>query len=159
LSLYWIDASPFRLAIAARPRGGDWLGNELQRLQNSGLQILVSMLTHGEADELGLTNEHGECVAYGLEYLNFPIEDRAIPENVLEFKRFVNQVVAQLKDGKVVAIHCRAGIGRSSLLACSVLVQLGITPSQAWPLIQKARGCAVPDTEEQKRFVEVLVEY
>jgi hypothetical protein len=157
LSLYWVeDISPIRLAIAARPRGGDWLGDEIQRLRNSGVQTLVSMLTQCEIQELGLLHEGEECHACGLEYLNFPIEDRAVPANVLEFKKFAGEAVVQLKAGKFMAIHCRAGIGRSSLLVCSMLVQLGIVSSQGWPLIQKARGCAIPDTDEQRLFIEKL---
>lgn len=159
MSLYRIDCSnSYRLAIAARPRGGDWLHDELQRMQNSGVQTLVSMLTQSEIEELGLLQEKEECQICGLEYLNFSIEDRAVPGDVYEFKRFVDQVATRVKEGKSVAIHCRAGIGRSSLLACSVLVRLGVTRSQSWLLIRKARGCSVPDTTEQERFVEVLSE-
>ena len=125
-------------------------------MQNSGVQTVVSMLVQSEMEELGLLQEREECQACGLEYLNFPIEDRAVPENVHVFKRFVDQVATQVKEGKFVAIHCRAGIGRSSLMACSVLVRLGVARSQAWLLIWKARGCSVPDTIEQERFVDLI---
>jgi protein-tyrosine phosphatase len=33
-----------------------------------------------------------------------------------------------IADGKAVAIHCRAGIGRSALIAASVLVSIGTDP-------------------------------
>lgn len=116
------------------------------------------MLTPAEMEELVLTQEQEECCACGIEYLNFPIEDRAIPTNVIEFKKFVDQIATRVKEGKSVAIHCRAGIGRSSLLACSVLIRLGVASPQAWLLVQNARGCSVPDTNEQRRFVEALAE-
>lgn len=112
------------------------------------------MLTKNEMKELGLLLEQEECRAYGVEYLNFPIEDRGLPGNVARFKEFVGQIATRSKRGKSVAIHCRAGIGRSSLLLCSVLVRLGFTCGQAWSLVQDARGCPVPDTLEQKAFVE-----
>jgi protein-tyrosine phosphatase len=155
LSLYWIKTgSSFRLATAARPRGDDWLGDELQRWRASGVQVLVSMLTHDEMNELGLAQEHSECSRCGIEYLNFPIEDRGVPNNALEFGKFVDKIVARLKARESVVVHCRAGIGRSSLLACSVLVRFGVACSQAWLLVQEARGCPVPDTNEQKSFLE-----
>ena len=154
MSLYWINAKSSRLAIAARPRGGDWLGDDLRRLKNSGVDVLVSMLTQNEMKELGLLLEQEECRACGIECLNFPIEDRGLPGDISRFKEFVDQIAIRSKEGKSVAIHCRAGIGRSSLLLCSVLVQLGFSCSQAWGLIQDARGCPVPDTAEQKAFVE-----
>jgi protein-tyrosine phosphatase len=155
VSLYWIKSiDSFRLAIAARPRGGDWLGDDLSRLKASGVDILVSMLTPPEMEELGLIQEHEECRTCVMEYLNFPIDDRTVPKIVQVFNLFVDQVAGQLKSGKAVAVHCRAGIGRSSLLTACVLIRLGLTPAAAWDLIQSARGCPVPDTPEQKSFVE-----
>jgi protein-tyrosine phosphatase len=126
-------------------------------LKNSEVQVIVSMLTQSETEELGLTLEPEECHACGIEFLNFPIEDRGLPTNVLEFKKFVEQIAKLLGEGKSVAVHCRAGIGRSSLLACSVLVRLGIAGNHAWLLVQEARGCPVPDTAEQRVFVDRLV--
>ncbi len=72
MSLYWINTESYRLAIAARPRGGDWLGDDLRRLKNSGVDVLVSMLTQNEMKELGLLLEQEECRACGIEYLNSP---------------------------------------------------------------------------------------
>jgi len=36
----------------ARPRGGDWLQDEILALKRSGISILVSLLTPEEEDEL-----------------------------------------------------------------------------------------------------------
>ena len=52
------------------------------------------------------------------------------------------------------ALHCRMGIGRSSLMAASILVADGLTVSDAFGRIQRARGVAVPDTEAQVQWVE-----
>jgi protein-tyrosine phosphatase len=52
-----------------------------------------------------------------------------------------------------VAIHCRGGIGRSSLMAAAVLVQLGAAPEQAWDTVSVARGMPVPETEEQRAWL------
>ncbi|MGH6837668.1 MAG: hypothetical protein ACREDT_02475 [Methylocella sp.] len=55
---------------------------------------------------------------------------------------------------KAVALHCRAGIGRSSLVAVCVLVLLGVASGTEFDLIGKARGLKVPDTEEQRDWVD-----
>ena len=158
MSLYWINTpntpGAFRLAIAARPRGHDWLGEEIQALKRGGVQILVSMLTQREASELGLVNESEECRDAGIEFLNFPIEDRSVPERQTEFSQLLDRLISMLNEKKSLAVHCRAGIGRSSLLICSLLVRLGLAADDAWLSIQHARGCTVPDTTEQKRFVD-----
>lgn len=50
-----------RLSIARRPRGGDWLIDELRALKDDdGVRILVSMLSPEEEIELDLTAE-AEC--------------------------------------------------------------------------------------------------
>ena len=41
----------------ARPRGGDWLADEMRALSEAGADILVSALTTDEANELDLARE------------------------------------------------------------------------------------------------------
>jgi len=55
--------------------------------------------------------------------------------------------------GKHVAIHCRAGIGRTGIIAGAVLLKTGKTAKEAFALISDARGVRVPDTEEQEKWL------
>ncbi len=59
-----------------------------------------------------------------------------------------------LKVGKNIAVHCRQGIGRSSLISASLLIAGGANPESAWEHISQSRGRAVPDTEEQYAWVK-----
>ena len=52
------------------------------------------------------------------------------------------------------AIHCRASIGRSSLLLAALLTAEGLTPDDAFRRLTVARGLRVPDTPDQVRWVE-----
>ena len=52
-----------------------------------------------------------------------------------------------------VAIHCRAGIGRTGIMASAVLVKLGVDPMEAMKQISLVRGVEIPDTQEQKEWV------
>src|ERR1700738_5008741 len=45
--------------------------------------------------------------------------------------------------GRGVGIHCRAGIGRSSLMGAGVLRGLGVSEDPAWALITATRGLAM----------------
>jgi len=69
----------------------------------------------------------------------------------------VRRLVGDLHDliaaGKSAAVHCRAGIGRSGLIAASILKTFGLEVSQAFALIAATRGVAVPDTTEQHDWV------
>ena len=143
-----------QLAIATRPRGGDWLCDEVRALAAEGINTLVSLLEKAESEELGLANEQAECQSAGIRFLNFPIPDRSLPHLKREFTKFVEQVVRELRQGRSVAVHCRAGIGRSALLAASVLIAMGFDFENALQIIQSARGCTVPDTQEQWEFLQ-----
>jgi hypothetical protein len=43
-NVYWINATqPHRVAIVARPRGSDWLEDDIKRFSTEGIGVLVSM--------------------------------------------------------------------------------------------------------------------
>ncbi len=49
---YWINANGLRLAIVPRPRGWDWLADDIAALRSAGIDVLLSALTPAEIDEL-----------------------------------------------------------------------------------------------------------
>ena len=53
-------------------------------------------------------------------------------------------------------MHCYGGVGRSSTLAAVVLVLEGLAPAAAWNDITAARGRPVPETADQRAFVNGL---
>jgi hypothetical protein len=53
-----------------------------------------------------------------------------------------------------VVVHCRQSIGRSAVIAALLLVSAGEKADQAFSRIERARGCLVPDTEEQRAWVK-----
>lgn len=67
------------------------------------------------------------------------------------------QIVAlQVSGGKTVAVHCRAGTGRSSSITAGVLICSGLTADDALGLIAAAWGIEVPDTEAQRDWVKAF---
>lgn len=75
---YWIDASACRLAILPRPRGYDWLSDDIAAARRAGVDVIVSALTESERQELGLSEEAKCCTESAIEFLSFPIEDRSL---------------------------------------------------------------------------------
>jgi len=147
-------AAPYRISIVARPRGNEWLCDEVSAFSREGIDTLVSMLTDEEAVELGLEQEAAECIASGIQFVNMAIPDRSVPSDSGAFLRRVERLAKLVRGGRHVAVHCRASIGRSSLLAASLLIRLGWNANAAFEAIEIARGCRVPDTLEQRRWVE-----
>jgi len=151
---YWIEVGSCRLAILPRPRGWDWLADDIAAARRSGVDVIVSALTETENEELGLAEESKCCSESKIEFLSFPIEDRSLPDSEGSLDAFVDLLDERVKEGKSIAVHCRAGIGRSSMLCACVLVRQGLSAESAFQRIQTPRGCAVPDTTEQRKWVE-----
>lgn len=148
-----------RLAIVPRPRGEDWLEDEVQAWRSGGLDVIVSLLTASEAQELSLSDEAALSQANGLRFLQFPIPDYSVPSSFEAVMVLVEELDQALTSGQNVGIHCRQGIGRSSLIAAAVLAGRGIDPAAAFDLVAHARGRPVPDTTEQREFVTKFALY
>ncbi|MCX7015332.1 MAG: tyrosine protein phosphatase [Candidatus Sumerlaeota bacterium] len=152
--VHWIDGLPNgRLGIAARPRGGDWLEDDVRAWRAAGVDMVVSLLTPTEVSEFGLEAEEAYCRRMGMDFLGLAIPDRGIPPAAHEFAQEAATLRDALDTGKSVAAHCRQGIGRSSLLVATVLVLAGEEPERAFERIETARGCPVPDTLEQRSWL------
>lgn len=136
-----------------RPRAGDWLEDEVAAWRNEGINAVVCLLETDEIDELGLRGEADLCRKAGITFVSFPIRDRGVPGSVPDTARLARSIVDRLHEGKAEAIHCRAGIGRSALIAACTLVLCGLDPDIALSRIADVRGVAVPDTDEQRQWV------
>jgi protein-tyrosine phosphatase len=156
--LYWIEG-PWRgrLAIMPRPRGGDWLEDEIAAWKGIGLDTVVSALTKEEIAELELVSEAAMCEKAGIEFIAFPILDRGVPASMKATMELVRRLERELAAGRKIAIHCRQGIGRASLLATCILTAGGVELASALDRIAAARGCAVPETSEQREWVARFV--
>jgi protein-tyrosine phosphatase len=150
-------AGPGRLATMARPRGGEWLGEEMAGLAAAGVTVLVSLLTDTEMTSLGLTGEDAAAKTAGLDFLRLPTPDFHVPDRAVTLA-LAQDLHARLAAGASVAVHCYGGVGRSSTLAAVVLVLEGVSPPAAWDRITVARGRPVPETVDQRAFVNGLAD-
>lgn len=153
-SLYWIDASwPGRLAITSRPRGGDWLENEVEGWKKNKVDVVASLLAPDEVEELGLKAESAVCDAHHIEFLSFPIRDRDIPHSRSKVTAFLGTLREALDGGRNVAIHCRQSVGRAGLISAALLIGNGASVDDALQQISRTRGVSVPETAEQRQWL------
>jgi protein-tyrosine phosphatase len=148
---YWINES---LAIVSRPWGDERLDGEMIALQEAGIDVLVSMLEEGESVRLGLVDEGDAAQRAGLVFVNFPIHDRGVPADKKLFDEFLEGLERHISGGRRVGVHCYACIGRSTVTIASLLIRSGVPPERAWQEIALRRDCVVPDTVEQREWVD-----
>lgn len=154
--IHWIpvpEAGGQQLGTMARPRGNDWLSDEIRGLKLRGIHTLVCLLEHSELYDLGLTDEKSHCEDQGLTFLHYPIEDVHTPKDEKSFLALTQELDERISRNEKVVIHCRMGIGRSSMVAAGVLIRRGVPKEDVFDLISTARELSVPDTEEQREWV------
>ncbi len=155
--VYWTDgSSPGRIALVPRPRGGDWLEDEVQAWSQAGLNVIVSLLTDDENADFDLTDEAALCRAHGLLFFSFPVIDRSVPASRQDALKLLTRLEQLLVEGQNIGIHCRQSIGRAALLAAGLMTLFGVEPDDAFQRLSAARGLPVPETPEQQKWVADL---
>lgn len=152
--VYWLrEPKGVRLAIMPRPRSGEWLAEEITGWSRMGVQTVVSLLEPQEIRELELAAEEPLCRAANLRFISYPIPDRGVPSDSAGFAKLIGHLERSLRADESVAVHCRAGIGRSGFVGACLLNAFGVDSDSAFRMLSHARGVTVPDTDAQVAWV------
>jgi protein-tyrosine phosphatase len=154
-TIHWVQGvEPHRLGLMARPRGGESLRDEVVAWRIASVDLVVSLLEFDEVRELELKAQPQYCKEEGVAFRHFPIPDRGVPASGTETSILISEIFKMLNERKSVAIHCRAGIGRTGLVAACLGHRLGIARAEIFDLLSRSRGVKMPDTAEQIQWFE-----
>lgn len=155
-NIYWIHKfdNSAKIGIMARPRGDDWLEDEIAHFKNNNVDVLVSLLERDEVYDLNLELEEELCLAKNICFMNFPIPDRDVPRPNDNIDGLVSSLTKKIDEGNSVVIHCRMGIGRSSIIAAAVLLKYDMQVTEIIENISLVRGLKVPDTDQQLAWLK-----
>ena len=158
---YWVQ--PGRLLVGEHPayQSRSTAVDRLQRFLQAGITCFVDLTETREIPtyqaSLPATSWTGRSIAY----LREPIRDHGLPDSREVVARVLARIDEALAAGHVVYLHCRAGIGRSALVAgCWLASRRGTSGGTLDELqdlwLQSAKSAiwpVVPETEEQAAFV------
>ncbi len=157
---YWIE--PGRVLGGEYPAGASEEAtlNRLRLLLDAGIDCFIDL------------TEPGECEAYEgflpgpystepVLYLRLPIRDHGLPESPDHMQEILDELDAALDEGRSVYLHCRAGIGRTNLVAGCWFASRGEDGDAAlarldrrWRDSARARSWpTVPETDAQREYV------
>ena len=136
-------------AISAHPASNGDPALRIAEIAASGIQQVISLLEPGEAQTLGLQRERELVSAQSMDFVSFPISDMGQPASTEAFTDLSRRLYQQIHAGSHALIHCRAGVGRSGLLAAAVLMHEGRDAQQAFARVARMRGMPVPETTGQ----------
>lgn len=121
-----------RLATVAHPRGDAWPADRLGELADVGVSVLVSALTGEEQEQLGHGDPVEAAAEVGMDFIAFPAADDRIPhDEATKVILLAGRLAANVRAGRYVVIQCFNGMGRTTLLACTTMVLLGVPPGDA----------------------------
>ena len=139
------------LAIMPKPESA--LPQAMHTLRGYPVDHLVSLLTPPEIIRAGLQREQEFFQQAGGQFHAHPIADRGIPDDAAAFVALASTLYAHVSAGETVVAHCWGGIGRSGLLACSIMCCHGLEPAAAIELATTTRGLRSPETDAQHNFL------
>ncbi|TXH79412.1 MAG: hypothetical protein E6Q85_00115 [Thiothrix sp.] len=148
--LQQIGAGNLYIMPCPRPHA---LAEDMTFYMDLGVHTIICLLEKTEMIVRGLALEAYLCDQLNLEFKHFPIVDRSIPNDLEHFHRFIESLYAELQQGRNLAIHCYAGIGRTGVVAGSLLIRDGCTPQDAIELMTRVRGYEMPQTPSQYNFL------
>lgn len=140
------DAITSQLIVGGFIDAGDW-----RQLVAQGVSVVVSLQAERHDEDA-----FGELQPDG--YLRLPTIDHSVP-TLAQLRMGAAFVDEAVRAGKLVLIHCHAGIGRSALLCTCYLIYAGMDVAEAWQTVKARRRHAFLNTKQQAalaEFAEVL---
>jgi protein-tyrosine phosphatase len=129
---------------------------DLQTLTKNKVHCVISLLSESDALHLGLIDEKNLLKALHIDFIHFPINDFGTAEKEDDFIALAKLLHKKIEDQQILAIHCWAGIGRSSLLAGAILILMGMDSNEVFSHISKYRKQEVPDKQSQALWLQNL---
>ncbi len=136
--------------LAGTPRPGIFhdIDYDLRALQRVGVNVLIS-LTQTPVDSNAL-------VPFGMQHISSPIPDMGAP-TAKQAVALCGEIDTLLAAGNTLAVHCRAGLGRTGTVLAAYLVWEGASALRALDTVRRVEPRWV-QSEEQVAFLEEFAE-
>lgn len=163
-SLVAVPGTPGRLHLSACP--GTWEGpadlaavrRDLTKIALSGARLLVTLVETKELP-LPLAAWRAEVAAAGLDLLHLPIADYGVPDAAFETGWTAAALGERLARGETVALHCRAGLGRTGTIAARLVIECaGLDAEAAVALVRRDHRAEAVETTAQIHHLRLIAE-
>lgn len=145
----WIEEG--RLAATPQPGVSNDVDYDLDLLKRVGITTLITLTEQNFPQEA--------LARHGLDNFHLAIPDRKAP-SAAEMDMLVTRMRELLDANKVLAVHCRAGLGRTGTIIAAFMVrEKGITAQTALDQIRKLNRQFVQSDDQEDFIVEYEVQH
>ena len=130
---------PGTLLLHSLPGRYEAIEGVWHQLRNEAVRAIVCLVEKDELDEK--SPDYARALESGTvpcSVLSCEIPDRGVPEDWDGFWALAGDVAKRLQSGEAVLIHCAGGLGRTAMLAVSVLLALGEPMKEAESVVSRA---------------------
>lgn len=130
---------PGRLLLHSMPGRFERIEKVWHQLKSDSVGAIVCL---SEEYEIRMkSSKYAEALEAGTvpcSVLPFEIQEGGVPEDRDAFWALANEVANRLQSGEALLIHCAGGVGRTAMLAVSVLLALGEPFNEAERAVSRA---------------------
>ena len=130
---------PGKLLLHSMPGRFEAMEKVWQQVKNEAVAAIVWLTEGFEIREK--SSQYAQALETGTvpcTVLPFEIREGGVPEDRNAFWSLANDIAHRLQSGEAVLIHCAGGVGRTAMLAISVLLALGEPMKEAENTISRA---------------------
>ncbi|RJG47732.1 phosphatase domain-containing protein [Motilimonas pumila] len=117
------------------------LKQAISELKAAGASGILTMMQSQELAKHQVTELGNETLSQDLMWFHLPVEDDEAP--LADFEQAFTQhkaaIIAALKQGQNLALHCKGGNGRTGLVAAILLLEIGVELEQAIAQVQAVK--------------------
>lgn len=133
------------IAISRLPGSQSPLHDDIKAICAVGVACVVSLTPMEEIKRLGDAQLSAALMENNIVWHHFPILDYStpLPNQAQDWQQLSAQLHGLLDQGQRILIHCFAGIGRSGMITMRLLVERGMSPTDALVQVRHVRPGAV----------------
>tara|TARA_B100000945_G_C20094935_1_gene463050 strand:- start:63 stop:620 length:558 start_codon:yes stop_codon:yes gene_type:complete len=119
------------------------------------ISLVIMLVQENEKHMLGLTDMPRILKKNKICFVCLPIKDMCVPKKYQKFKirSTIKKISNQTKLKTNTLIHCQAGLGRTGLLICLFLKNIGLSYIKSINLVRSIRSGSI-ETKEQEDFIK-----
>jgi len=133
---------------------GVGLSQSVADLKAAGAKAIITLMYDEELVKNGAQQLVIECEQAGLSWFQLPILDDDAPNEAfsLAFNKHLNDILAIIKSGGSVAVHCKGGSGRTGLVIGLLMHELGYAKNDIVTQVQAIRPKSLHNPVQRSYF-------